>query len=158
MFTRPLPVVHRLTTQALDALDAAGPTGLRHVETIAKILAGPAAERLAPQVWAGAEEQLAAKTAVYTPSELPAYGTRLVEMLDADGPEPDDEQPPDPVNELTLTRHRDGSGGTLTGRFDDAALSDAIVTLLDAKSAPLTGDDDRPAARRLAEALAEVCG
>jgi len=46
----------------------------------------------------------------------------------------------------------------LKGRFDDPALYDAIATLIDAKSAPRTGDDERSAAQRQAEALAEVCG
>ncbi|WP_051233464.1 HNH endonuclease signature motif containing protein [Pseudonocardia asaccharolytica] len=142
---------------ATAAVFAEGRATLRHVETIAKILATPAAGRLSPPVWAGAEAELADKATIHTPSELHAYGTRLIEMLDADGPEPDDE-PPAPVNELTLTRHRGAPGGTLKGRFDDAALFDAIATVLDAKAAPLTGDDDRPTAQRQAEALAEVCG
>ena len=62
------------------------------------------------------------------------------------------------VNELHLTRNRNGSGGRIAGRFDDAAMFDAISTVVDAKSAPATGDDERTAAQRQAEALADVCG
>jgi hypothetical protein len=136
---------------------AAGRASLRHVEVIATVLATVAADRLTPQVWAGAEAQLAAKTSVYTPAELYSWGVALVEALDQDGPEPDD-RPPAQVNELHLVRHRDKAGGTVKGRFDDAAMFDAIATVVDAKAAPRTAADDRPAAQRQAEALADVCG
>ncbi len=96
---------------------ASGAAGLRHVEVIARVLASESAARLAPQVWAGAEQELAAKAAVYTPAELAAWGTALVEALDADGPEPD-ERGPVLVNELQLSARR-GGGGYLKGRFDD---------------------------------------
>ena len=43
------------------------------------------------------------RPAVYTPSELQAWGAALVEALDQDGEEPDD-RPPAQVNELHLTR------------------------------------------------------
>ena len=115
-----------------------------------------AAARLTPEQWAGAEEQIAAKTTDYTPSELHAWGTALVEALDQDGAEPDDRPPPQ-VNELFLTRTATG-GGKLKGRFDDAAMFDAIAAVIDAKAKPLTGDDDRSAGERQAEALADVCG
>lgn len=62
------------------------------------------------------------------------------------------------MNELLLTRHRGAGGGTVKGRFDDAALFDAIASVVDAKAKPLTADDDRPMGQRQAEALADVCG
>lgn len=71
----------------------------------------------------------------------------LIETLDQDGAEPVD-RPPAEVNELHLTRHRNGSGGRIAGRFDDAAMIDAIATVVDAKSAPVTGDDERTATQR----------
>lgn len=148
----PLPA--RLPRTA-DAF-ADGRTSLRHVDVIARLLGGKAAGRLTPQQWAGAEQQLAAKTDEYTPSELLAWGTRLVDTLDQDGEEPDD-RPPAQVNELFLSRNRDG-GGKLKARFDDAAMFDAIAAVIDAKAKPLTGDDDRSAGERQAEALADVCG
>ncbi|MHA6784109.1 DUF222 domain-containing protein [Pseudonocardia saturnea] len=140
------------TAAAFDA----GAAGLRHVEVIARVLNSAAAGRLTPPVWAGAEAQLAAKAAHYTPSELAAWGAALVDRLDADGPEPDDRAPA-LVNELSLTR-RGAGGGVLKGRFDDPALFDAIATVIDTKARPLTGDDDRTPVQRQAEALAEVCG
>jgi 5-methylcytosine-specific restriction protein A len=141
---------------ATAALFAAGRCGLRHVEVIARVLGSRSAERLSPQVLAAAEEQIAAKAPDYTPAELHTWGAALVEALDPDGDEPDD-RPPAQVNELHLTRSAAG-GGRLKGRFDDAAMFAAIATLIDAKAKPLTGDDDRPAGQRQAEALAEVCG
>ena len=92
-----------------------------------------------------------------TPRRSCRPGARaLVEALDQDGEEPDD-RPPAQVNELLLTR-LPGGGGKLRGRFDDAAMFDAIAAVVDAKAKPLTGDDDRPAGERQAEALADVCG
>jgi 5-methylcytosine-specific restriction protein A len=83
-------------------------------------------------------------------------GQALIELLDQDGEQPDD-RPPVSVNELLVTRLPDG-GGTLKGRFGDAAMFDAIAAVLDAHAAPLTAEDDRSMAERQAEALAEVCG
>jgi 5-methylcytosine-specific restriction protein A len=148
----PLPA--RLPATA--AVFGDGRASLRHVDVVARVLGSKAAGRLTPEQWAGAEDQLAAKTDEYTPSELYAWGTRLVDALDQDGEKPDD-RPPAQVNELFLSRNRDG-GGKLKGRFDDAAMFDAIAAVIDAKAKPLTGDDDRSAGERQAEALADVCG
>jgi hypothetical protein len=135
---------------------AAGGASLRHVEAVARVLGTAAAGRLSPGQWAGVEEQLAAKAETYTPSELQQWGSALVELLDQDGAEPDD-RPPAQVNELYLTRNASG-GGRLKGRFDDAAMFDAIAAVIDAKAKPLTRDDVRSAGERQAEALADVCG
>jgi uncharacterized protein DUF222/HNH endonuclease len=135
---------------------AGGATGLRHVEVIARVLASKPAGRLSPGQWASVEAQLAGKADQYTPSELYQWGTALVELLDQNGEAPDD-RPPVPVNELLLTRLPDG-GGKIKGRFDDAAMFDAIATVLDAHARPITADDDRSTAERQADALAEVCG
>ena len=133
-----------------------GEACLRHVDVIARVLDTPAARRLSPEQWSGAEKQIAARVSDYTPSELYAWGKALVELLDQDGAEPDD-RPPAQVNELNLTRLATG-GGKIKGRFDDAAMFDAIAAVIDAKAKPLTGDDDRTAGERQAEALADVCG
>jgi hypothetical protein len=134
-----------------------GAAGLRHVEVVARVLGSAAAARLDPQRWAGAEAQLAAWIAECTPSELQARGEQLLEVLDADGPEPE-ERPEPSVNELHLQRNRGGGGGRLVGRFDDAAMFDAIATLVDAQAAPRTAEDDRTPGQRQAEALADACG
>ena len=141
---------------ATAAVFTAGAASLRHVEAVVRVLGSASAARLTPQQWAGVEEQLAAKADVYTPSELQAWGAQLVEVLDQEGAEPDD-RPPVQVNELHLTRLASG-GGKIKGRFDDAAMFDAIATVIDAKARPLTADDDRSAGERQAEALADVCG
>ncbi|OLT09899.1 hypothetical protein BJF78_29950, partial [Pseudonocardia sp. CNS-139] len=134
----------------------AGRAGLRHVEVIARLLASPAASRLALEVWAGAETELAAKAGDYTPTELQAWGTRLIDLLDQDGPDPD-HHPAISVNELRLLRFRNRPGGRLQGRFDDPALFDAIAVAIDARSAPADGADERTPPQRQAQALAEVC-
>jgi Domain of unknown function (DUF222) len=133
-----------------------GRASLRHVDVVARVLGSPSAGRLTPEQWAGAEAAIADKTSTYTPSELESWGAALVEALDQDGAEPDD-RPPVQVNELQLTRLPSG-GGKIKGRFDDAAMFDAIATVIDAKAKPLTGDDHRSTGERQAEALAEVCG
>jgi uncharacterized protein DUF222/HNH endonuclease len=149
------PLPPRLTAAA--AVFAAGRARLRHVEVIAKLLDSPAARRLTPERWAGAEATLAHQATDSTPTELHSWGAELIEKLDQDGPEPDD-RPPAPVNELHLTPHRGRPGGSLKARFDSAELYDAIATLIDTMAAPRTKDDQRSAAQRQAEALAEVCG
>ncbi|MBP2371096.1 HNH endonuclease signature motif containing protein [Pseudonocardia parietis] len=138
---------------------AGGEISLRHTEVIASVLGSRAAARLDPATWATAEEKLAEQALDHTPTELHTWGTQLIEALDQDGPEPDDNDGPEPqINELRLVRHRNRPGGKLTGRFDDAALFDAIATVLDAKSCPRSADETRTPAERAAEALAEVCG
>ena len=148
----PLPAHLPGTAEAF----ATGGASLRHVDIIARILASPAARRIAPDVWASAETELAAKSTDYTPSELLDWGTRLLDTLDQDGPEPDDQ--PDPVNELHLTRHRARPGGTLRGHYDDAAMFDAIAAAVDAHARPVDNDERRSPAERQAEALADICG
>ncbi len=135
---------------------AAGTASLRHVDVVARVLATPAARRLCTDVWAAAEAKIGAHTDRYTPSELLEWGTRLVDTLDQDGPEPDD-RPPDPVNELHLRRHRGRPGGTLRGHFDDAAMFGAVAALLDAHARPVDADDRRTPAQRQAEAMADAC-
>jgi Domain of unknown function (DUF222)/HNH endonuclease len=149
------PLPPRLPATA--AAFTAGRIGLRHLEVLARLLTSPAAGRLAPQTWAGAEQQLAERAAEYPPAELQTWGARLLELLDQDGPQPDD-RAPEPVNELFLTRHRGGAGGSVRGRIADAAAFDTIATLLDAHAAPRDPHDHRPLPQRHADALAEVCG
>ena len=55
---------------ATAAVFATGRASLRHVDVIARVLGSASAERLAPEQRAAAEEQLAGKADVYTPSEL----------------------------------------------------------------------------------------
>jgi len=138
---------------------AGGTASLRHVEVIARVLNGEAARRLSPVQWADAEGRLAAQAAEYTPAQLEEWGARLVDLLDQDGAEPDDGDGPPPVNELRITRHRGRPGGTIAGRFDDAAMFDAIATAVDAHARPRCAEDgERPGPARQAEALADLCG
>ncbi len=136
---------------------ASGQVSLRHVETIAKLMGSPAAHRLSPETLAEAEVQIAAVAADHLPPALYRWGVELLELLDQDGAEPDDREP-EPVDELFLTRNPNGAGGKIKGRIDSADLYDLIASILDAKSAPLTKDDQRPLGRRQAEALGEVFG
>ena len=61
------------------------------------------------------------------------------------------------MNEVVLRRHPDHPGGTLNGRFDDAAMFTAIATVLDTGSRPVDAGDDRTPAQRHAAALADAC-
>jgi 5-methylcytosine-specific restriction protein A len=142
---------------ATAATFAAGTASLAHVTVVGQLMDSPAARRLSPEVWAGVEEQIAAQTDTYTPGELRTWGRQLIEAYDQDGPEPDDDEPPTGTNELRLTPLA-GGGGLLKGRFEDPARYAMIATVLDAKSAPLTAEDQRSQAERQADALADVCG
>jgi hypothetical protein len=156
--TRTTPAGQQLPAR-LPATAAAftdGDIAVRHVEIIGRLLATDAARRLSPDTWSAAETRLAAHARTAGPSELLAFGTELITLLDQDGPEPHDSPPP--LNELRLTRHQGGAGGSLKGRFEDPALYDAIAAVIDAKCKPLTADDDRTTAQRRAEALADICG
>ncbi|MDN5931960.1 MAG: HNH endonuclease [Pseudonocardia sp.] len=141
---------------ATAAAFTVGDIAMRHVEVIGRMLGTDAARRLSPGAWSGAETQLATHARTASPSDLLAFGTELITLLDQDGPEPHDAPPP--LNELHLTRHRGGAGGSIKGRFEDAALFDAIAAVIDTMAKPLTADDDPTAAQRQAEALADVCG
>ena len=136
---------------------ASGEIGMRHVEVVAALLGSAAAERLPPQIWADAEQQLAAHAADYTPAELHAWGTQLIELLDEDGPEPDDRPEPQ-INEVHVVRHRNRPGGTIRGRFSDAEMFERVATAVDTHGRPRDADDARTPAERQAEGLAEICG
>ena len=151
------PLPPRLPATA--AAFTSGTASLRHVEVIARVLGSDPAARLTPQQWTEVEAQLADKTGEYSPAQLLEWGARLVDLLDQDGAEPDDDGPPRQVNQLHLRRHRDRPGGTISGRFDDAAMFDAVATAIDAHARPRCAEDgERPAPARQAEALADLCG
>ncbi len=141
---------------ATAARFAEGSIGLEHVHVIASVLNSGAARRVDPEKLSAAEETIAEQACLYTPSELRSWATRLIEALDEDGPEPDDGPPPQ-VNELKIIPNRTRAGGRITGRFDDAALFDAVATAVDAAAAPRDSLDRRKPEERQAEALAEVC-
>ena len=136
------------------AVFAAGRVGLRHLEVIADALASPAAQRLTPQVWGGAEQQLAEHAPKYRPRELEAFAASLIAALDQDGPAPDEHEPPQ-LNELHLAATPTLGGGRIKGVLD-APTFDAVATALDALTAP-TPDDQRTLAQRHADALGELC-
>lgn len=133
-----------------------GRIGLRHVHVIATVLGSHAARRVDPARLAAAETRIAEHACLVNPTELHTWATRLIDALDEDGPGPDD--PPLPqLNTLAVVPNRTAPGGTIKGRYDDAALFDAIATAVDALAAPRTATDDRPPEHRRAEALAEIC-
>ena len=135
---------------------ADGRIGLRHVHVIATVLGSHAARRIHPDRLALAEAEIAEHATVYNPGELHTWATRLIEALDDDGPEPDDTPPPQ-INTLRVVANRTGSGGRIRGRFDDAALFDAIATAVDALAAPRDNLDERSPEQRQAEGLSEIC-
>jgi 5-methylcytosine-specific restriction protein A len=137
---------------------AGGTASLQHVNLIARVMDRPAARRIPPYAWAGIEQHLASIADTCTPTELAKLADELVCAYDQDGAEPDDDRPePVQVNELRVTRWRNG-GGEIHGTFEDPVRFAMIATVVDAKSRPLTKDDHRSAPSRAADALAEVCG
>jgi 5-methylcytosine-specific restriction protein A len=125
-----------------------------HAEVIDQVLAGAAARRLTPGVWADAEAQCADWARLYSPDELRGLAQRLVEGLDQDGAEADhalDAQ----VNELHLCGARDGIGGRLRGRFDSVTY-DALTQVIKGLIKPET-DEGKSLAQRQADALGEMC-
>jgi 5-methylcytosine-specific restriction protein A len=137
---------------------AVGTASLQHVNLIARVMDRPAAQRIPPYTWAGIEQHIASIADTCTPTELAKLADDLVRTYDQDGAEPDDDRPePVQVNELRVTRWRDG-GGEIHGTFEDPVRFAMIATVIDAKSKPLTKDDHRSAPSRAADALAEVCG
>jgi len=141
---------------ATAAVFATGEISARHVEVIAEALATREAGRLTPQVWAAAEEKLAEQAPCYRPSELTGFARDLITALDQDGPEPSENDPPQP-NELFLTRIPATGGGRIRGSLD-APTFDAIATALDALCAPSaqpTGETTS-LGQRQAEALGQL--
>lgn len=131
---------------------AAGETSLRHVEVIVEALGTEAAARLTPADWAGVEQQLAEHAKSYRPRELAQLTSDVIELLDQDGPEPDDQEPVQ-LNELHLSRTATGvgAGGRVTGTLDAVAY-DALATALGALSRPTTND-----LRSVGERHADTC-
>jgi 5-methylcytosine-specific restriction protein A len=137
---------------------ASGAASLQHVDLIARLMGTPQARRIPPYAWAGIEQHIAAMVDTYAPTELAKFADELVRTYDQDGAEPDDDQPePVQVNELRVTP-LPGGGGKIHGVFEDPVRFAMIATVLDAKSKPLTGHDQRSTPERAADALAEVCG
>ena len=136
---------------ATGAEFATGRIGLRHVEVIAEALRTPAARRLDPHVWAGAEEKLAEQARLYRPSELAVFALDLITALDQDGPGENDDDPGQ-VNELSFSTRT----GKITGRLD-GLTRELLGTALDGLTAPRGDGDDRTPAQRRADALGEIC-
>jgi hypothetical protein len=157
--------VHPRTTRQGETLEprlpataaafAAGDITVRHVSVVATVMESRAAGRLAPHVWAHAEEHVAKLAAQVLPKRLQAQATEYIELLDQDG-DPDG-PPPDETNELQIIRNPRG-GGKIIARFDDPVRFETVLAVIDAKSAPLTADDQRTAAERQADALTDVFG
>jgi hypothetical protein len=134
---------------------AAGEITIRHVDTIATVMSSRTAQRLEPHVRAHAEQHIAKLATELLPGRLRTYATQYIELLNHDNDDPD-RPPPAQVNELRYTR-LPGGGGKIVARYDDPVRFEAILAVLDVKSAPLTADDHRTAAERHADALSDVC-
>ena len=105
-----------------------------------------------------AEQTLIAGAAQFAPARLEALGARLRLALDPDGPEPDESEP-DPAPYFFDLRTR--PDGACEGAFlVDPVTALSLRDLIDAGSAPrpstVEGPDLRPAARRRADAFADL--
>ncbi|MFP5020107.1 HNH endonuclease signature motif containing protein [Pseudonocardia phyllosphaerae] len=165
-FTRAAEHVHRRTDATGATLPPALPAtaeqfaegriGLAHVDVIATAMSSHAAQRVPAEALAAAERQIAEHAACFTPNELRSFAVGLIDELDENGPDPDDEPAPD-LNTLQVVANRSGAGGRITGRYDDAAMFDAVATAIDSLSAPRGEADERSPQQRQAEALHEIC-
>jgi Domain of unknown function (DUF222) len=138
---------------ATAAALATGEIDTTHAEVIEHALTTDAARRIEPGRWAAAEAQLAEWARLCRPDELARMAAELVSQLDQDGPEPggDDRQ----VNELYLTKSRDGVGGRIKGRLDSVTF-EALSRAIDATTKP-DNPEDKTLGERQADALSEIC-
>jgi hypothetical protein len=138
---------------------AAGEIGPGQVRVIADTMAAIPASVSATDRDA-AEAELAHHARSFNPTSLHTIGRHIVAHLDPDGPEPRDDQEPDPAaGELRLRNRRDGRLG-LEGFLEPehgAAFRSLIEQL--AGPRPTAGIPDRRSTpQRNADALLEVCG
>jgi 5-methylcytosine-specific restriction protein A len=124
-----------------------------HAEVIERALHSDAARRIPPEQWAGAETQLAELAREYRPDQLAVLAKQLIELLDQDGPAPDEGEPR--INELYLAKSRHGSGGRITGRLD-APTFEVVARAVRAHLVP-GGDGQLSLGERQAAALGEIC-
>jgi 5-methylcytosine-specific restriction protein A len=153
-----------LTGEALEPRLPATATALggweidrAHAEVIERLLGSAAALRLAPATWTGVEAQLADAARQYRLDELAHHGATLIELLDQDGPPPDDED--QLVYELRLSKSRTGGGGRIKGQLDAAAF-DVLARAIRANLPPVEPDPlgrDKTLGERQAEALGAIC-
>ena len=131
-----------------------------HAEVIERALSTDAAGRLDPEVWASVEAQLADYARLYRPDELAKFAAQLIELLDQDGPPPEDED--QQVNELHLSKSHTGGGGRIKGTLD-AATFDVFARAIRANLTPTESGDptglgrDKTLGERQAEALGAIC-
>jgi 5-methylcytosine-specific restriction protein A len=125
----------------------------QHAEVIEHALTSPAARRVDPARWSGAEAQLAQWARLYRPDELARMAAALIESLDQDGPEPGDGD--GQVNELHLTKSGDGVGGRIKGRLDSVTF-DMLSRAIEATIKP-AADEAKSLGERQADALGEIC-
>ena len=149
----PLPPRLPATAAAFEA----GVASVRHVEVVARVSVrrgGPA--RSAAVGGCGGAARRVDPRMHSRPSCRPAVASWWRRWMPT-GPSPTI-GPSRGSTSCTCSATAAAVGGRLGGRFDDAAMFDAIATLVDAQAAPRTAEDDRTAAQRQAEALADACG
>jgi hypothetical protein len=157
------------TARALADLDTAaaacadGRIGLGHASVVARTVADLPAD---PGLRVAAERDLVEHAQVFDPVQLTRIGRRLVAAVDADAVEAGEadalaraEERAARAMDLALTP--DGEGGAwLRGRLDPegtAVLRAALDPLAAPRPTAADGPDPRPAGRRRAEALVDVC-
>jgi 5-methylcytosine-specific restriction protein A len=123
-----------------------------HAEVIERALHTDAARRIPPEQWAGLETQLAALARQHRPDQVAKLARELIELLDQDGPAPDEGAPQ--INELYLAKSRHEVGGRITGRLD-APTFEVVARAIRAHVMP--GDGQQSLGERQAAALGEIC-
>jgi hypothetical protein len=91
----------------------------------------------------------------YRPDELARRAAQLIELLDQDGPAPDEREKPQ-VNELHLAKSRHGGGGRIIGRLD-APTFEAVARAIGANLLPTGEGEHQSLGQRQADALGDIC-
>ena len=132
-----------------------GALGSEHVRVVARAMdAVGRVPGLGPDVVADAEETLAQAATQLSPRATERVASRLLGHLDPDGVAPLD--PPADDDEMHVSTSRRDGALTFSGRIHGAGDAELLREVFDALSAPAGPDDDRPIARRRADALIEL--
>jgi hypothetical protein len=151
----------------LAAAQRAGQVNTEQVQIVARTIQKLDRPDLNPEEVAAAEQQLAAQAQVCGPKDLHLIASRVVTALDADGPDPIDDQLQQDRRHLELRQRRDGMW-QLEGRLTNT-VGAQLHAVLDPLTRPRTSTveidgktteipDERHYGQRMHDAFEDACG